>query len=1087
MLMRKLFLFITVIALLSVTAGAQQKSFDQKVQLKTCNIKIEANPFVATTVMELEFYNPQDKEVEGLQYFELNKGQVVTDFQLELNGKYREGSIEERWKANRAYSSIVGKRIDPAILQMDYQDHYSLRIYPIAAHSSRKVSVTIKQLMKDENGKISYYFPLNFPSVTGEFSIDTRVTNAGIKPNTGEGFLEASSFNYLPDIAWLKLNKKNILLDKVISFFIPVAANMPLKCISKNNDETNFLLKIKPSIQATGNTGITTLTIFWDVSLSGKERKIGKELDFLEDYITQNSITNLKIVLFNQRIQGVINYIPAEVKFSFLRKKLEEYNYTGATDLGNLDFYKDSSDAIFLFSDGRNSLGYSLPKPGAAPVSCIASSQSSDMNSLKTIVGTTGGKLIDFRIDKVNIAIAKIEKGENFLMRYKTRSNGIIVKGNFPLKMGSAILLKGNILHSDVLSLEYGNNSKTIATEEFLLDDEVVCDENTYKDVKMLCSYDSLINLPYNYYRWPDFIVFGLNEKVVTIQTSFLVLERIEDYIKYNIAPPKELEEKCAEMNYVYRSEYKIRQLKTFTEQEILQGVVNNYNLRVRWWNKDEKLISLLTPPEVEKTEELNEVDAKQAVASLQKSGSTTLPFNEVQPDGNNGLKEVVVTGAFGIKRTARSVSSSVQIVYADQIQNVREVNVNNILAGKVAGIQVRSQSAAKLGAETSIRLRGENGLGIGAGALYVVDGTIMPDVRDINTNDIEDITVLQGPAASALFGPDGANGAIVITNKKARRTYYYSSWVDDKLSNLEDVDYMQEIKKSSAADMWDTYKELQQNHENEAGFYFDMVNHFFANKRPEQAMEIMYDGIEACNDNAQSLRAAAYVLESWKKFDDALYIYKKLSTDHPYDISIQRDMALAYFQKGSYQNAVDTYYAIILKQSDNEMNVSIKEQALAEMNAIIAVQKKNLDLHKINPNLIKALPVDLRITLTGNANGIYHFKVIEPNADICSYEQPETRSGGHLTRIYESDYRDRYYSYYSYWQPSVEYSIKKAATGNYKIKVNAYNSGWCDAAPYYVRIITFKNFQSKDQVMQVQNVALDNQYGTLEIGQVKW
>ncbi|MBK7433696.1 MAG: hypothetical protein IPI66_07195 [Chitinophagaceae bacterium] len=42
-------------------------------------------------------------------------------FSTELNGKYREGSIDERWKAIRAYSQIVGKRIDPAILQMDYQ------------------------------------------------------------------------------------------------------------------------------------------------------------------------------------------------------------------------------------------------------------------------------------------------------------------------------------------------------------------------------------------------------------------------------------------------------------------------------------------------------------------------------------------------------------------------------------------------------------------------------------------------------------------------------------------------------------------------------------------------------------------------------------------------------------------------------------------------------------------------------------------------------------------------------------------------------------------------------------------------------
>ncbi len=133
-------------------------------------------------------------------------------------------------------------------------------------------------------------------------------------------------------------------------------------------------------------------------------------------------------------------------------------------------------------------------------------------------------------------------------------------------------------------------------------------------------------------------------------------------------------------------------------------------------------------------------------------------------------LTEVVITSAFNTKRTARSTSANAQVVSSEQLNTIRTPNVNNALAGKVAGAQVRSQSVGKLGVETAVRLRGENGLGAGAGALYVVDGTIMPSANDINTDDVEDITILQGPAAAALFGPDGSNGAIVITTKKARK-----------------------------------------------------------------------------------------------------------------------------------------------------------------------------------------------------------------------------------------------------------------------------------------------------------------------------
>jgi TonB-linked SusC/RagA family outer membrane protein len=136
----------------------------------------------------------------------------------------------------------------------------------------------------------------------------------------------------------------------------------------------------------------------------------------------------------------------------------------------------------------------------------------------------------------------------------------------------------------------------------------------------------------------------------------------------------------------------------------------------------------------------------------------------------NTLLKEVVITSAFETKKTQRSSSINAQTVASEQLNTTRQTNVNNALAGKVAGIQVQSQSATKLGAETNVRIRGENGITSASTALYVVNGTQMPSAADINPDDIETITVLEGPNAAALFGPAGANGAIVITTKRARK-----------------------------------------------------------------------------------------------------------------------------------------------------------------------------------------------------------------------------------------------------------------------------------------------------------------------------
>lgn len=134
-------------------------------------------------------------------------------------------------------------------------------------------------------------------------------------------------------------------------------------------------------------------------------------------------------------------------------------------------------------------------------------------------------------------------------------------------------------------------------------------------------------------------------------------------------------------------------------------------------------------------------------------------------------LTEVVVTGAYGTKRTARSTTTNAQVVDDKALNTIRQTNLNNALAGKVSGIQVRSQSAAALGRSTEIRLRGVSGFGLGNGALYVVNGTILPNADDLNLDDIENVSVLQGAAAAAQFGSQGANGAIIITLKDGSQT----------------------------------------------------------------------------------------------------------------------------------------------------------------------------------------------------------------------------------------------------------------------------------------------------------------------------
>ena len=147
--------------------------------------------------------------------------------------------------------------------------------------------------------------------------------------------------------------------------------------------------------------------------------------------------------------------------------------------------------------------------------------------------------------------------------------------------------------------------------------------------------------------------------------------------------------------------------------------------------------------------------------------GSQTV-YNTSLQSNSAALTEVIVSTGYNTRKTQRSTVSNTQVVAAEQLNTIRQSNLNNALAGKVAGIQVRGQATAALGRDAAIRLRGEGALS-GGSLLYIVDGTPVNSV-DINPDDVEDLSVLSGPTGAAIYGPQAANGAIVINTKRAKR-----------------------------------------------------------------------------------------------------------------------------------------------------------------------------------------------------------------------------------------------------------------------------------------------------------------------------
>lgn len=160
-------------------------------------------------------------------------------------------------------------------------------------------------------------------------------------------------------------------------------------------------------------------------------------------------------------------------------------------------------------------------------------------------------------------------------------------------------------------------------------------------------------------------------------------------------------------------------------------------------------------------------------------AGQTTIDV--IMKSDAFGLDEIVVT-ALGISREKKALGYSVGEVDGEDLNTTPQAGVLNSMQGKVAGVQI-SQTYGVKGSSVSMTIRGASSLNSDNQPLFVVDGVPIFNskdnqfnqadlgnaVGDLNTDDIESISILKGPSAAALYGSRAANGVVLITTKSGK------------------------------------------------------------------------------------------------------------------------------------------------------------------------------------------------------------------------------------------------------------------------------------------------------------------------------
>ncbi len=154
-------------------------------------------------------------------------------------------------------------------------------------------------------------------------------------------------------------------------------------------------------------------------------------------------------------------------------------------------------------------------------------------------------------------------------------------------------------------------------------------------------------------------------------------------------------------------------------------------------------------------------------------SFTPTEGFNAIVLKGSSvqKLEDVVVNTALGVKKQKKEIGYATTQVSASDLTRGKATNLATALTGKVAGLTISTPNSG-VGGDVRVVLRGNRSLLGNNQPIMVVDGSVVPlsYYNSINPNDIESVNVLKGAGATAVYGNEASNGALIITTKKGAK-----------------------------------------------------------------------------------------------------------------------------------------------------------------------------------------------------------------------------------------------------------------------------------------------------------------------------
>lgn len=547
----------------------------QEVKIET---KILGN--LASTTATYIFYNPGDRILEGKFTLPLPEGVTISGYALDINGSLREAVPVPKERAKEVFESVEKRNIDPGIIEKVAGNNFRTRIYPITARGTRFIRITYNQELKNSATDYQYFLSfanaVNIPKFNLKVLVDESLTTPNITENPDGSFTFQKKGNQ-----WIaEINKTNFTPNESLKITIPKVNESSSVLLQKaSNNKSYFAASVSMNFPVKEKAKSQKIAIIWDNSFSGSKRDHQKELDFLNAYFLENKNIGVSFVLLNNILEKTEDFTVSGGNWSALKNRILTLKYDGGTDFGALKEIPQI-DEYLLFSDGISNFG-DLTLKFKKPVNSLASTPTSDFNLLKLLALQSGGNFINLNELDTQSALKTFNRLPIIFLGFKENNT---IQELFP-NVGTAVNEPVNIFGIASPNLGKLTALFSVGNKKF----EVPVDFNNAVQadkwpIAQFWAQRKINDLELNSTQNSDEIR-NLSEQfgVVSKNTSLIVLEDVNDYVRFGITPPQEL---LPEYNKIV-SQNKKQILEK--RKSLLSKAFDKTRELTTWWNSEFK------------------------------------------------------------------------------------------------------------------------------------------------------------------------------------------------------------------------------------------------------------------------------------------------------------------------------------------------------------------------------------------------------------------------------------------------------------------------------------------------------------------